>query len=108
MTSSGRRHSSPAVVRRRRVGLIVAALLALLLGVAFGVLGDGGSDGPRAAETGSGGGADAPAPSALEQARADVARMSLQRQVGQLQIVSFSGTSAPGYVLAALREGRVA
>ncbi|HKG03272.1 MAG TPA: glycoside hydrolase family 3 N-terminal domain-containing protein [Conexibacter sp.] len=102
-----------AVVRRRRAALAAAVLLALLLGVAFGALGRGsGGDGPRAAATGPGGatpgGADAPAPSALEQARADVARMPLRRQVGQLLIVSFDGTSAPGYVLGALREGRVA
>jgi beta-N-acetylhexosaminidase len=34
--------------------------------------------------------------------------MPLRQQVGELQIVAFNGTSAPGYVLAALREGRAA
>ncbi|HET6447495.1 MAG TPA: glycoside hydrolase family 3 N-terminal domain-containing protein, partial [Conexibacter sp.] len=42
------------------------------------------------------------------QARADVARMPLDRQVGQLLIVAFRGTSAPDYVLDALHDGRVA
>jgi len=95
------------------MALAAAALLALSLGVAFGALGGGsGGDGPRTAATRLGGTAPGDAgatpPSALEQARADVARMPLQRQVGQLLIVSFDGTRAPGYVLGALREGRVA
>ncbi|MFL5817351.1 MAG: glycoside hydrolase family 3 N-terminal domain-containing protein [Conexibacter sp.] len=102
-----------AAVRRRRAALAAVALTALLLGVAIAALGDGGSDGgARAGGTAPGGAAPgeeaAPVPSALEQARADVARMPLQRQVGQLLIVSFDGTRAPGYVLGALREGRVA
>jgi beta-N-acetylhexosaminidase len=111
MAPSGRRHPPSAAVRRRRCGLAAAALAALLLGVAFGTLGGGGSDDPRAAATAPGGApgdAKAPVPSARERARADVARMPLRQQLGELQIVAFDGTSAPGYLLAALREGRVA
>ena len=106
MASSGRRHPPPAAVRRRRVALVAAALLALLLGVAFGTRGDSGSDGSDEATTSSGGAA--PPSSALDRARADVARMPLAQQVGQLLVVSFDGTRAPGYALAALREHRVA
>jgi len=97
-------------VRRRRAGLAAAVLLALLVGAAFAAFGGGGSDDdPGAATTRPGGAApDAPAPSALDQARADVARMTLRQQVGELQIVAFNGTTPPAYVLAALREGRAA
>jgi beta-N-acetylhexosaminidase len=35
-------------------------------------------------------------------------RPTLERQVGQLVVLSFAGTSAPEYVLEALRDGRVA
>jgi beta-N-acetylhexosaminidase len=115
VSSSGRRPPTPAVVRRRRrrAGLVVAALLALLIGLTVGALGDGGGDGPRAAASGPGGVApgDATTPSApgaLDQARADVASMPLERQVGQLLIVAFDGTRAPGYVLDALHDGRAA
>jgi beta-N-acetylhexosaminidase len=114
MATSRRRHPPPAAVRRRRAALVAAALLALLLlGVALGTRGDDGVDGPRVAATGSGGAAapgDAGArtPTALEQARADVARMPLRQQVGQLLVVSLDGTRAPGYLLDALRDGRAA
>jgi beta-N-acetylhexosaminidase len=100
-------------VRRRRAALTAAVLLALLLAVGIAALG-GGSDGNGSPPAAAGPGGAAPGdtgaapPSALEQARADVARMPLQRQVGQLLIISFDGTRAPGYVLGALREGRVA
>lgn len=101
-------------MRRRRAALAAAVLVALLLGVGIGTLG-GGSDGAGAGATSPGGAASptAPAgqttaPTALEQARRDIARMPLERQVGELLVVSFNGTSAPRYVLDALREGRAA
>ena len=39
---------------------------------------------------------------------APVDRLTLEQQVGQVLVLSFSGTTAPRYVLAALRERRVA
>ena len=96
----GSRPSRAAV--RRRAALLAALATALVAGV---LVGAGDDDGPvtrptdRAAATPLG---------ALEQARADVARMPLGRQVGELLIVAFPGPSAPGYVLDALREGRAA
>jgi beta-N-acetylhexosaminidase len=97
-----------AVVRRRRAALAVAALVALSLGVAVGARGGGSAEPGRVDSPRNAGAAAAPSPSALERARADVARMPLERQVGQLLVVAFDGTRAPGYVLAALRERRVA
>ena len=104
MPSSGRRRPSPGIVRRRRSALLGAALLALLLGAAVGAVGGerGGVGGAAPVET------TAEVPGALERARVDVARMPLERQVGQLLVVSFPGTTAPRYLLDALREGRVA
>jgi len=98
-------HPSGAAVRRRRVALLGVLAAALVAGAAVGAGGGSGPGGASAPTTDSG----AVVPStALEQARADVARMPLRRQVGELLIVAFPGTSAPGYVLRALREGRVA
>jgi beta-N-acetylhexosaminidase len=92
-------------VRRRRAALLGVLAAALVAGAAVGAGGGSGSGGASVPTTDS----DAVVPStALEQARADVARMPLRRQVGELLIVAFSGTSAPGYVLRALHEGRVA
>lgn len=121
----------PTAIRRRRIVLALLAVLALAAGAAFGATRGGGGDGggeraggsDAAGAGGSGaptaGGADAAggsgaaggggtAQTPAERARAAVARMSLERQVGQLLIVSFSGTTAPGYVTDALRGGRAA
>jgi beta-N-acetylhexosaminidase len=38
---------------------------------------------------------------------AEVDRLSLRRQVGEVLVLAFGGTSAPAYVTRALREGRV-
>jgi beta-N-acetylhexosaminidase len=48
------------------------------------------------------------APTPLERARQAAARMPLERQLGELLVIAFSGTTAPGYVVDALREGRAA
>lgn len=40
--------------------------------------------------------------------RAPVDRLSLRQQVGQVLVLAFGGTTAPDYVVRALREGRVA
>lgn len=128
----------PTAIRRRRLALLCAALLALAVGVAVGAsrggdeagtrgaAGAGTAAGDRGAAPGSatapgtatapgaaGSGSapgDTPAPpaTAQERARARVARMSLERQVGELLVISFSGTTPPQYVLDALRGGRAA
>lgn len=94
--------------RRRRAALLAAALVALLLGTAIGASGGGSDGGSGASAPGAAAPGTTTMPSALDQARADVARMPLARQVGQLLVISFAGTSAPGYVRDALREGRAA
>lgn len=43
-----------------------------------------------------------------ERARRAVAAMPLERQVGQLLVIAYAGTSPPAYVLDALRGGRAA
>ncbi len=97
--------SSPAVVRRRRSALLAVLAAALVAGAAVGA--GGGNDPGGATPPTTDSGAAAP-PTALEQARADVARMPLRRQVGELLIVAFPGASPPGYVLRALRQGGAA
>ncbi len=94
-------------VTRRRAVLLALALAALLAGAVIGAGAVGDRDPrPVGAPTGSG---EAPAPGTpLDDARRTVAAMPLERQVGELLIVSFSGTTAPRYVLDALREGRAA
>lgn len=106
----------PTAIRRRRLALLLIALLALGVGVAVGA-GRGGED-PAGTRTAGGGargsgaagesGAQATTtpPTAAERARATVARMALPRQVGQLLVISFSGTTAPSYATDALRAGR--
>jgi beta-N-acetylhexosaminidase len=112
-------------VRRRRALLTGVALLALLLGAGIGALdsdtdrgggaapdasvpvGPGAGPGGAAPDAGTNPAAAQP-PSALGQARRDVARLPLERQVGELLIVSFNGTHAPRYLLDALRGGRAA
>lgn len=99
------RSDAARAVRRRRAGLLAVVCAALAAGVAVGSSGgedSGGGASPSATQPG------ATAPSALEEARREVAAMSLERQVGELLIVAFPGTTPPGYVLKALRERRVA
>jgi len=96
---------SSAAVRRRRAALLGVLVAALAAGAAVGAGGGNGSGGASAPTTDSGAGAPT---AALEQARADVARMPLSRQVGELLIIAFPGTRAPGYVLRALHNGGVA
>ena len=92
-------------VARRRRNLALGAAAAFACGVAVGAsAGDGGSErrarGPAPAP-------QAAAPTAAP-ARAAVDRLSLREQVGQVVLLRFAGTSVPGYVREALREGRAA
>jgi beta-N-acetylhexosaminidase len=78
--------------RRRRLRLIVPAVIAFVLGAVIGARGE---EAPPPAK---------PAPKAAERAQAQ--KMPLDQQVGHLVILRFAGTQPPGYVMRALREGR--
>jgi beta-N-acetylhexosaminidase len=103
MLAVARRTPPPAAVRRRRLAVLGAAVAALLAGVAVGAGAGGGDTAP--------GGARAPGRgprTAGEAARAAVDRLTPAQQAGQLVVLRFAGTAAPGYVTRRLREGRVA
>jgi beta-N-acetylhexosaminidase len=87
-------------VRRRRVAVLAVAATALVAGVAIGAGDDDRSAGDRAAAPAAD---SAPAPR-----REPVAELSLAQQVGQLIVLRFAGTSAPGYVRRVLRQNRAA
>lgn len=103
----------PTAIRRRRIALLLIAALALAVGIAIGA-GRGGDDSPaepRRSPTPTTRTTEREArstPTPAERAQAKVARMSLERQVGELLVISFSGTTPPQYVLDALRGGRAA
>lgn len=84
----------PGPPRRRLAALGAAALVALVAGIAVG----------------AGGGKQSPAPLAASeppaQAVAKAQTLPLERQVGEVLVISFAGTTAPGYVQRALRHGR--
>jgi beta-N-acetylhexosaminidase len=82
--------------------LALAALAAFVLGAVIGAGADEKTPTPRAAAT------PTPTPDPVERARAAVDRLSLEQQVGHMVILRFAGTTAPGYVRRALREGRAA
>ena len=77
----------------------VTALLALLALVLAGCGGESSPSRPSRPAT-----TPASSPPA---AIAEVDRLSLRRQVGEVLVLAFAGTSPPGYVTRALREGRV-
>ena len=90
--------------RRRLVALAVAAVLALIAGIAVG----SGSGGDDAAEP-------TPEPATqdtAERPRAEAVgaaeKLSLRRQVGQLVVMRFNGPGPPAYVPRALEAGRAA
>jgi beta-N-acetylhexosaminidase len=89
-------HPPPGPARRRLVALCVMALLALIAGVAVGA-GSGGGGKQRQV-------AAAVKPPARAVAKAK--RLSLERQIGELLVIAFPGTTPPGYVQRALRQGR--
>jgi beta-N-acetylhexosaminidase len=79
------RLSADPAARRRLALLGAGALLALIVGLVAGASGGGGRDEPR------------PAP-AVGKAQEAVDGLSLRRQVGQLTISSFQGTTLPGWL----------
>jgi beta-N-acetylhexosaminidase len=88
-------HPPPGPARRRLVALAVAALIALIVGIAVGA-GTGNKGAKRAATV------TKPPAGAVKAAK----QLSLERQVGELLMISFPGTSPPAYVSRALRLGR--
>ena len=107
MEERSERRRRRALIRRRRRTLAAAACAALVIGVIAGAASGGGDDEPAAP--------DAPPPAGepsaeapREQAREPVDRLTLRQQVGQMIVLRFAGTSAPGYVREVLRERRAA
>ena len=94
-----------AAIARRRRNLLLAALAAFVLGIVVGAVSGGGeeADSPREAARD-----DGAAPAASPEPAAPVDRLTLRQQVGQLIVLRFAGTTAPGYVRDALRERRAA
>lgn len=109
------RLSRDPAARRRLAALCAAAAGALVLGIAVGA--GAGGDGPGEDGSGAAGGGGEPDTTAAggegeaerrQAAERAVDRLSLRRQVGQLLISSFDGTSAPEYLRRRLRAGETA
>src|SRR5436190_3646413 len=88
-------HPPPGPARRRLVALGIAASVALVVGIAVGA-GGGSSKRKQSAVA-----AKPPA-----QAVAKAKGLSLERQIGEILMIAFHGTTPPGYVQRALRQGR--
>ena len=107
------RLSSDPAARRRLAALAVVAVLAVVVGVVLGAqAGDGGapngSTGGGSARSADGPGSTAPAGGRDDAITKAVARLPLDRLVGQVLMLSFQGATAPPYVQRALRTRRVA
>lgn len=89
-------HPPPGPARRRLVTLCVAALAALVAGIVAGAASDGAKRPPGAASA-----AKPPA-----RAVAEAKGLPLRRQIGEILMIAFPGTTPPGYVERALRQGR--
>jgi beta-N-acetylhexosaminidase len=87
-------------VRRRRLAVAGAAVLAFVAGLAVGAGGDEQDAAPPERETRD--------PAAAEPTPPPVDELSLEQQVGRMVILRFQGTAPPEYVRRALREGRTA
>src|SRR3954467_10885755 len=88
-------HPPPGPPRRRLAALCAVGFVALVVGIAVGAGGGSGSPGGLPAKV-------KPPARAVEKAEG----LSLQRQIGQVLMIAFHGTSPPGYVQRALRQGR--
>jgi beta-N-acetylhexosaminidase len=88
-------HPPPGPARRRLVALGAAAFVALVAGI---VVGAGGDESKKP----SGIAATKPPARAVAKAKG----LSLSRQVGEVLMIAFPGTTPPGYVQRALRAGR--
>jgi beta-N-acetylhexosaminidase len=89
-------HPPPGPARRRFVALCATAFVALVAGVIVGA--GGGSAKPKSTNTA----AVAPPARAVAKAKG----LSLERQIGETLMIAFAGTTPPGYVQRALRQGR--
>lgn len=78
------------------MALCIAALVALVAGI---VVGAGGDSDDRASSTSA---TVEPPAKAVAKAK----QLSLRRQIGEVLMIAFPGTTAPSYVRAALRTGR--
>ena len=96
---------SPAAVRRRRA-LGACAAAALAGGVAIGAA--NGPDGGHRSRPVAASRTPALPPAARRKGAHEAARLSLDRLAGELVVIRFRGTTAPRYVLRALRRGRAA
>src|SRR4051795_6311628 len=88
-------HPPPGPPRRRFVALCSLAFVALVIGIAVGA---GGGSEPKST-----------LPEKVkppEQAVAKAKGLSLERQIGEVLMIAFHGTTPPGYVQRALRQGR--
>src|SRR3954463_4438116 len=90
-------HPPPGPPRRRFVALCSLAFAALVVGFAVGA---GGGSEPKSTLP-----EKAKPP---ERAVAKAKGLSLERQIGEVLMIAFPGTTPPGYVQRALRQGRVA
>src|SRR3954447_8442173 len=88
-------HPPAGPARRRLIALCAAALVALVVGIVVGAGSDSSQPKPTAA-----------AVKPPEQAVAKAKGLSLQRQIGEVLMIAFHGTTPPGYVQRALRQGR--
>jgi beta-N-acetylhexosaminidase len=89
-------HPAPGPARRRLVALCATAFVALVAGIVVG------ADGGNGDETQA-------TPAALKPPAKAVAKakgLSLRRQIGEVLMISFRGTTLPEYVRDALRQGR--
>src|SRR3954451_18567039 len=86
----------PGPARRRFVALCVAAAIALVVGIAVGA--SGGSEKTQPASV------EGTKPPAHAVAKAHC--LPLARQIGEILMISFRGTTPPGYAQRALRQGR--
>src|SRR3954449_7074902 len=88
-------HPPPGPPRRRFVALCSLAFVALVIGIAVGA--GGGSESKSSL------------PEKVkppERAVAKAKGLSLERQIGEVLMIAFRGTTPPGYVQRALRQGR--
>jgi beta-N-acetylhexosaminidase len=98
-------------IRRRRLLLVAGALAAFVVGLVAGSGSGGDREESRPRSPAASAGANTIAPPAGEEGAAPaspVDALSLRRRVGQLIVLRFAGTTAPGYVLDALRDQRAA
>jgi beta-N-acetylhexosaminidase len=98
-------HDRRADIARRRRNLLIGALAAFVIGIVVGGLSGGEDDSEPPSGTARDQDGAAPPPTEPEAA---VDRMALRQQVGQLIVLRFNGTTAPGYVREALQERRAA